>query len=514
VSGRLSLAASSFAVALLLGTSAIAAPLDKGDESGKLADAVRADDQAAIKTLLAQGASPNQILPDTTTPLFIAIDHQNIESVRLLIAAGAKADAKDQDGNSPLLLACLLGNADIVSQLLDAHADMRSLGQGQVPPFALCAGSSSSAILGRMIAAGQDVDQASAEGQSALMYAASYGQSANIGTLLRHGAKVNATSKKGYSPIMFAMRGGSSEAVQALIKGGADVSHVTPDGATALQIALEDRNVAFATLLVNNGASLQDNWDLHGRTPLQLAVLSRNADLVKLMLSKGADPNAPSRLAYGLNPNDISFHPSPGDHRFDGRRKPIDYAALGYTPRIMLHTNPDGGGPAAMPPAPTVALLLAASTGQANLMKVLVEGGGDAKFTNADGLNIVLASALGRKIDAVTYAHEVGPEITLTRKDGNNALHLALGGNGAGGAGGGGGGLTEDETFQVVKYFVDQGVSIDAVNSRGQTPLAMALDRGDKRTQALFKQIVAERAAKAHSGPRVATALKPARNQP
>lgn len=483
------------AIALVIWSGIAGAATVNGASNQKLVDAIRANDHTALKAALATGASANYVLPDTTTPIYLAVDKQDTEALRMLLAAGAKAQVKDQDGNTPLVVACHLGEASIVNALLDAKADPKAVGQGNVPAFVLCAGTSSPAVLERMIRAGNAVDQASAGGQTALMFAAARGRLENIQVLLRNGAHVNAASNTGWTPIMFAMRGGSLPAAQALIAAGADVSHVTPDGDTALQIALEDKNVPFAVMLVNSGAALNGNWDLHGRPPLQAAVLMRDPELVKLMISKGANPNEPSRLAYGINPNDISYNPPPGDTRFTPR-KPIDFKALGYTPRIMLHTNPDGGGPARIPSSPSTALLVAAQTGQADLMKALVAGGANAKFVNGDGNNVLLLAAASRKLEAVKYAYEVFPDIKTAQRDGSNLLHIVLGG-----AGGGGGNqlataVSNDELLETTNFLIDQGVSVDAKNSRGQTPLALALDRGDLKMQALFRRVVADRAAK------------------
>jgi uncharacterized protein len=358
----------------------------------------------------------------------------------------------------------------------------------------LCAGTSSAAVLDRMIAAGEMVNRTSADGQNALMFAAANGQVDNIQALLHHGAKADDASASGWTPIMFAMRGKSLPAIQTLISGGADVSHKTQDGDTALQIALEDKNFEFATLLVNSGASLNDNWDLHGRTPLQAAVLAHNSELVALMIAKGADPNELSHLAYGINPDDISYHPPAGDKRFTPRT-PIDYKALGYTPRIMLHTNPDGGGPVRIPPAPVTALLLAAKTGQVDVMRALVAAGANPKLVNDDGINVLLLAAASHKLEAVQYALQIYPDINTTQRDGSNLLLIAVGGtNGEGGALPDG--VTAEDVLITAKFLIEQGVPIDTKNNRGQTALSEALDRGDSKMQALFNQAVADRAAK------------------
>ncbi|HYJ35285.1 MAG TPA: ankyrin repeat domain-containing protein, partial [Rhizomicrobium sp.] len=88
----------------------------------RLAQAVRGDDHAAIKSLLAAHADVNAPLPDKTTVLHWAVDRQDTESVHMLLAAGAKPNIAGVDGATPLTLACERGGAEIVSALLKAGA--------------------------------------------------------------------------------------------------------------------------------------------------------------------------------------------------------------------------------------------------------------------------------------------------------------------------------------------------------------------------------------------------------
>ena len=50
----------------------------------RLAEAVRGNDHAAIKGLLAAHADVNALLPDQTTVLAWAVDRQDVESVKML----------------------------------------------------------------------------------------------------------------------------------------------------------------------------------------------------------------------------------------------------------------------------------------------------------------------------------------------------------------------------------------------------------------------------------------------
>src|SRR3954469_3759819 len=84
----------------------------------RLAEAVRGNDHAAVKSLLAAHANVNALLPDKTTVLAWAVDRQDTESVHMLLGAGAKPNIVGVDGGSPLPLACERGGTEIISDLL------------------------------------------------------------------------------------------------------------------------------------------------------------------------------------------------------------------------------------------------------------------------------------------------------------------------------------------------------------------------------------------------------------
>src|SRR3954464_9369151 len=95
----------------LLGCGLLAAPaVASSGADNRLIQAVRSDDHAAIKRLLAAHVNVNASLPDKSTVLAWAVDRQDEESVGLLLAAGAKPNIADVDGTTPMTLACELGN--------------------------------------------------------------------------------------------------------------------------------------------------------------------------------------------------------------------------------------------------------------------------------------------------------------------------------------------------------------------------------------------------------------------
>src|SRR5262245_33423028 len=62
--------------------------------------------------------------PDGTTPLHYAVRNQNAAEVRKLLAAKSPADAQNRYGVTPLVLAVEQGNLEIVNALVAAGADV------------------------------------------------------------------------------------------------------------------------------------------------------------------------------------------------------------------------------------------------------------------------------------------------------------------------------------------------------------------------------------------------------
>ena len=87
-----------------------------------LIHAVRNDDVTSVKSLLANGANPNQYDgQDVFTPLLIAVQKGYTDIVKILLANGANVNqGAHQGGVTALILAAGRGNSNIVKILL-AH---------------------------------------------------------------------------------------------------------------------------------------------------------------------------------------------------------------------------------------------------------------------------------------------------------------------------------------------------------------------------------------------------------
>ena len=79
---------------------------------------------AVIAALVAAGADPNAGSTDGNTPLFNAAEHGNLPAVKALLAASANVNARNKDGHTPLFYAIDQGHLPVVEALLAAGADL------------------------------------------------------------------------------------------------------------------------------------------------------------------------------------------------------------------------------------------------------------------------------------------------------------------------------------------------------------------------------------------------------
>lgn len=94
-----------------------------------LADAARAGDVATIRSLIAQGADPNEAAGQNNwSPLLHAIHKGQIGSVNALLDGGADINRPSGDNTTPLMMAAGYGYTDIVQLLLKRGANPRIAG--------------------------------------------------------------------------------------------------------------------------------------------------------------------------------------------------------------------------------------------------------------------------------------------------------------------------------------------------------------------------------------------------
>jgi ankyrin repeat protein len=435
----------------------------------RLAEAVRGNDVAAVKILLARKANPNAPLPDRSTALAWAVDRQNVETVRVLLAAGAKADIADFQGATPLVVACQLGNPEIVIALLKAGADARAARSDGISAFALCAATSTPAALQAMIAGLANVNVADPEGVTPLMRAAARGNADNVAFLAGHGANVNAVADKGFTALFFAVRSRDTRAPMILLEAGANAKAVLPaDGISVAEAAVLVNNEAFARTLVARGVDLA-KVDAQGRQLIHVAAAGGYPELVKLLLSKGVDANVMSEPPPNAPPRRPGAAQVAGAGAGGGGG-----GGGGGRGGLAVADGALKAAPVALYPTPP--LLFAAKAGAVDAMKALVDGGARTDLKASDGMTFSMAAAYSGKLAALQYALEINPDVIATDSAGRGLMHMAVSNPDA------------PEPEKVIEYLVARGVKLDAKDGRGRTPGESVTDNVREFYLGLLKQ--------------------------
>jgi ankyrin repeat protein len=385
------------------------------------------------------------------TPLMAAADMEDLESVKSLLARGAKVDKQAHagfKGATALTMAIMTrGQSDkrltpVIQALLNAGADVNNrhrtdpLGnptlmeaERKAPKEAgtsvlmLAAQYGKTDVVRELLRRGADPRVHDIHGNDALWYA-NRGRHDEVVTILRdrvpldlHQAaragtveqvrKVLATTKdvdqrsdRGETPLLLAALREDHEVAKSLVEAGADVNARGPDGYAPLHLAAERGNVPLVRLLLAKGAdaNLQVARTQVGpnATALMLAVAQARADVVETLLKHGkvqADVDGSFWIAMAKGGQMPS---APREARRVRRDEQEILQSWNRIVGLLLGAGADVRANGSR------ALFVAASEGQAGLVKLLLDRGADvdARGRRGDGLEAGM-SALMAAISAV-----------------------------------------------------------------------------------------------------------------
>ena len=472
-----------------------------------LADAVRAGNRQAVRTLIAKKADVNATQVDGSTALHVAIDSGDEETARLLLSAGARATTATRYGVTPLALAARNGSASLIEALVKAGADPNAASREGETALMTATRSGSLAAVDTLLALGANPKATESwHEQTALMWAASDNQGQIAAALIRAGADVNARSKvwPGQPP----RPKGSETSFQSAH------SNFPKGGFTALHFAAQYGAGDAAGLLAEAGGSLEAT-EPDGVTPLMMAIINGHYDVAAILVNKGANVNAVDRSGRGalfhavdLNTLEWLFsrpNPKPsGDLDAVGITKLLLDRGADANARLTARgfvIQHDSGGNANLI-AGSTPFMKAATTSDVRMMRLLLEHGADPTIVTrnrttpmmaAAGLNWADISSLGAEedtIEAMKLMIARGVDVNAVNELGETALH----------------GAAQRGADKVVAFLAEQGATLDVKNRRGRTPLDEAIGQADesdgasvrrperKTTRALLAQLLGRRA--------------------
>lgn len=403
--------------------------------------------------------------PDGSTSLQWAVYDQDIEKVRDLIRAGADVNAVNNFGANAMQLAAEVAHAEMIEMLLDAGADPDSANPEGQTALMLIARAGDVDAARMLIRSGATIGAREGWGQqTALMWASARRHPAMMDLLISEGADINAISavrdynshvtaegrakrldSGGLSPLLYSTRENCKSCVEVLLVHGVDLDKPDPDGVSPLLLAIINTNWDIAKILIEAGADVEQ-WDKFGQSPLLAVAGSRNQSGLKV--------DGILNETHGLTITKMLLD-------------------TGANPNMQLFYRPAGarGGPLSRGTTP---LIRAASNGDVELMKVLMEYGAEADLPQADLQTpvSVLAGARNNKatlVEGLALLVKAGVDLNvmavphhLQRARGGTPLHYAVRGR----------------NDQVVKALVEAGADIDGKDIDGLTALDYAESRG------------------------------------
>ena len=458
-----------------------------------VADAAERGDRARVLQLIASGADVNSPQGDGTTALHWAASKEDLDMTTALLSAGARVKAVTREGlMTPLMMAAMSGSAPVIEKLLGAGADPDIAKSNGTTPLMLAAATGKVDAVQVLLDRGAKPNSKEAShGQTALMFAAGTGRGDVIRLLLKRGADPSiATAVRKLAGVRLDANGelvsaeAKAEEPKAEAKpkpaeadpgpaGAPAVAQQRPrelgatimGGMTALVIAARDGYSDAARALVEGGANLNQESAAELMTPLVMAISNGHFDLAKYLVQKGADVNKAS--VHGLTPLYATVD--------------VRWAPKSWVPMPVYDQE---------------------ETSFQELMQLLIEKGADVNarlgkrlwfrsfFSDQSWVDPAGATPYWRAAqssDAETMkflvAHGANPLIASL--EGDTPLMVAAGV-------GWGANFTinaPDSWMAAVEYCLQHGDNVNALDSRGYTPLHGAAFRGDNE---MVKALVAK----------------------
>jgi len=399
----------------------------------------------------------DQATIDGTTALHWAVHRDDAAMVDLLLDAGAKPTLTNRYDFPPIYFAAVNGNASILKRLLAVGADPDTTVPGGETVLMTASRTGDPAVIAALLSAGADANAINDAGQTALMWAAAANNAEAVAALVAGGAELAMRTEKGLDALLFAARAGRIEAVTALLDAGADVGATLATGESALELALVNTHWDIAHLLLDRGANPNQSdagyTALH-RLAVQRAIIrgvvpSEEADIPIGALDITLDLVA-KLIALGAHVDARMAKDRLKEQRFVNMRDVL--FRVGATP-----------------------FLLAAKEADLELMAIMLRAGADPTIATTDGTTPLMVAAglysdtgnLHRfrergweadVLEAVEICLDNGNDVNAVNAVGDTALH----------------GAAYRGSVDVARLLVARGARLNAVDSRGLTPLSVA----------------------------------------
>ncbi len=389
------------------------------------------DGPGMARALLEHGADVNARDEWGDTPLHVAAEHQNPETVLVLLDRGAKIEAADTYGDTALHNAAQHDKIQIVAILLKRGADPNAENRKGETPVHEAARYASLDSLKILVNEGGDISKRTATGATVLELAAA--------PLRRgFGDQPSMTEEVKRRRTAFAM-------VEFLLGKGADPCDRGSSGCTALHAAARAGSTKVVELLLDHGAPANIEDD-SGRTPLFVARHWKREDTAASLEKRGGK----NLLAYEPEAVEAFFK------ALDTGNVDAVTRALKETPSLSNARNRRGE---------TALQHITQEGGRADIVKLLVFHGAEVNVAR-DGMfraTPLHNAAMGGDRAVIDLLLEGGARLEARDDRGATPLLCAT-------------------SWETIVYLVDRGARADVTTEAGESILHRAAESGDEKT--------------------------------
>jgi len=234
---------------------------------------------------------------------------------------------------------------------------------------------------------------------------------------------VNAAESNGTTVLHWAAHNGDVELVRALVTAGADVNVLNRYGASPLSEAVTLGSVDIVRILLEAGADAESpNGD--GMTALMIAARSNHVELAKLLLQHGADVNA---IEQWRQQNAVIWAAAQGQPEMlrvliDAGGDPNSRSMANERDRQIsaerrFQWRTAGG---------MTALVYAAREGCLECVRILVDAGADIDQGDIENVTPLLAAIINMRFDTAKYLVQAGANVNKWSFRGENPIYSAV----------------------------------------------------------------------------------------
>ena len=352
-----------------------------------------------FEILIKGGADINARNKEGVTPLSIAVQKNDIETVKLLTSSGADIHTQDTNKKSPLSIA-LASDSEMLEAVVNEKNAEQTDSDGNTPLHLALLTDAPLSKIQYLISLMKDVNTRNKDGNSALFLAILKNRQKVGELLLAKNADIFSANTNNNSPLRLALKYGGS--VQDWLITSKTIKSKDGTGNTVLHYAAEWQYKDAIVSLVTKGADINAK-NANGETPLFNAVKTNNPEIIQTVVDSGADIKVRDNLGSTVLHTAV---------RWDSPESIKKLLSLGINVNAQ---NTAGKSP----------LAEAVVAGKFDIAKTLLANGADPNISDSNGVTILMDAIRGCSKDSVQLLLKYGANPNVQEVNGRNAYHEA-----------------------------------------------------------------------------------------